>query len=425
MKSNTYSWHQNCVNQGGIEIGHPHRNDLAKHPVKGGNIMFINRLRILLVTFSIAVAGCGVGWVSTEEGSLEPSIDSGTQEPTDSDTQQPADAGQTEEPADTGIQESADEGPPEPQCNNGDVEDGEVCDSQTINCVDLPGDFSGGQATCTSDCQGWDTSSCQQESQTIEDALAQVSKARMKEMLEKLASQEFNGRNPGSGGDRLTMEYMKEHFIQAGAQPGNPKTGTYKQEFPYRQITTQNPIGVFPGNDPTLKEQVILFGGHCDALGAPVLGANDNASGTVAVLEIAYGVGLLKNLLKRTIVLMGFQAEEKGLIGSRYYCREEPLYPLKNTILMFNYDMVGTYTRSIQKTEQQQEIVDFLDYLYSDQPISYIDPDCLRSPQRSTDSAPFRQAGVKVKDYCCARIQIITPPGICPATSTTTPWNES
>src|SRR5207244_897866 len=70
-------------------------------------------------------------------------------------------------------------------------------------------------------------------------------------------------------------------------------------------------------------------------------GADDNGSGSTSVIELARRFGAMKGREGRRIVFMTFTAEERGLIGSRHYCRVEPLFPLKDTAAMFNLDMVG------------------------------------------------------------------------------------
>jgi Peptidase family M28/PDZ domain len=112
-------------------------------------------------------------------------------------------------------------------------------------------------------------------------------------------------------------------------------------------------VGVLEGVGPHANETVVI-GGHYDHLGtggifsgslAPLShnihnGADDNASGTAMVLELARRLGARRDPLPRRVVFMAFSGEEKGLLGSQYYV-EHPLYPLKSTVMMVNCDMVG------------------------------------------------------------------------------------
>lgn len=120
------------------------------------------------------------------------------------------------------------------------------------------------------------------------------------------------------------------------------------------EVPAYNAIGMLEGSDPLLKKEVIIIGAHYDHLGrggegsgslAPTsgdihYGADDNASGTAGVLELARLFTAQNPKPKRTIVFMGFGGEEEGLLGSNYYVNH-PLLPLANTVAMINMDMIG------------------------------------------------------------------------------------
>lgn len=109
---------------------------------------------------------------------------------------------------------------------------------------------------------------------------------------------------------------------------------------------TDNLLASFPGTDPELSKEAVVFGAHIDHLGIdPVTGelfagADDNASGTSVLMELARALraGLIEP--KRTVVLASFNAEEQGLIGSCEYVRR-PSHPIAKTTAMFSLDMVG------------------------------------------------------------------------------------
>jgi Zn-dependent M28 family amino/carboxypeptidase len=113
---------------------------------------------------------------------------------------------------------------------------------------------------------------------------------------------------------------------------------------------TRNVIGLIEGSDAKLKKEFVVIGGHYDHVGYLKQhkegedyiynGADDNASGTSAVLAIAKAFGAAKKKPKRSVLLMTFAGEEKGLFGSRAYV-EQPLLPLDSTVAMLNLDMVG------------------------------------------------------------------------------------
>jgi hypothetical protein len=115
---------------------------------------------------------------------------------------------------------------------------------------------------------------------------------------------------------------------------------------------TSNIVGYLEGNDPAMKDQVVVLGAHMDHLGyggpgsmtpdtvAIHHGADDNASGTAGLLEIAERLSAMKGELKRTQVFAFFSAEELGTLGSGYYVNHPP-FPLSQTIAMLNMDMIG------------------------------------------------------------------------------------
>ena len=120
-----------------------------------------------------------------------------------------------------------------------------------------------------------------------------------------------------------------------------------------QETMVKNVIGYLEGSGP-LANETIVVGAHYDHLGYGGIGsmakdrkkdihhgADDNGSGTTSVIELARRFGAMKNREGRRLVFMTFTAEERGLIGSRHYCRVEPLFALKNTAVMFNLDMVG------------------------------------------------------------------------------------
>jgi len=118
----------------------------------------------------------------------------------------------------------------------------------------------------------------------------------------------------------------------------------------------KNVIGIVEGSDPVLKDECIVFTAHYDHVGMTANGevnngADDNGTGTVALLEIAEAFQSMKKKPKRSIVFAWVTAEEKGLIGSDYYS-QNPVMPLENTLANINLDMVG---RSAEKEPEKVE----------------------------------------------------------------------
>lgn len=116
-----------------------------------------------------------------------------------------------------------------------------------------------------------------------------------------------------------------------------------KSEIITKSVAVRNVIGIIEGNNP---EQVIVLGAHYDHLGMSNgyiwNGADDNASGTVGVMTIARAIIETGKKPDKTIIIALWTAEEKGLLGSRYYI-DNLTYPLKNLRLNINFDMISRY----------------------------------------------------------------------------------
>ncbi|HKG46192.1 MAG TPA: M20/M25/M40 family metallo-hydrolase [Pyrinomonadaceae bacterium] len=139
---------------------------------------------------------------------------------------------------------------------------------------------------------------------------------------------------------------------QAAEKLANAKQVTLKTDVVRADVPAHNVVGVIEGSDPVLKDETIVIGAHYDHLGrggegslAPRSGeihhgADDNASGTAGVLELARIFSTHQPKLKRTLVFIAFSGEEEGLLGSNYYVNH-PLVPLDKTVAMINMDMIG------------------------------------------------------------------------------------
>ncbi|MCB0587334.1 MAG: M28 family peptidase [Phaeodactylibacter sp.] len=122
---------------------------------------------------------------------------------------------------------------------------------------------------------------------------------------------------------------------------------TIRQEKFRRQVLGENVLGYIEGTDEKLKKELLIVTAHYDHLGrrGPAIynGADDNGSGTAAVLEVAEAFAEARKQgagPRRSVLFMLVSGEEKGLLGSQYYV-EHPVFPLENTIADINVDMVG------------------------------------------------------------------------------------
>jgi hypothetical protein len=135
--------------------------------------------------------------------------------------------------------------------------------------------------------------------------------------------------------------------IQAGALPEG-WTASLRSEASVEVVEAPNTIGWLEGSDPELKDEYVLFSAHMDhvGIGRPVdgdsvfNGADDNASGTVTVMELAEAFAFLPERPRRSLVFVTVSGEEKGLLGSSWYAGN-PTFPLDRTVANLNLDMVG------------------------------------------------------------------------------------
>ena len=142
--------------------------------------------------------------------------------------------------------------------------------------------------------------------------------------------------------DTLKEKIKDEQKPLAMALPHRVRL-TIDSELVQDQVTA-NIAGYIEGSDPKLKDEFIVVGAHADHVGQigdlTFYGANDNASGTSTVMEIAEAFATADTLPRRSVLFIAFSGEEMGLLGSKYYC-EHPLFDIKKTKAMINLDMVG------------------------------------------------------------------------------------
>jgi aminopeptidase YwaD len=234
--------------------------------------------------------------------------------------------------------------------------------------------------------------------------------ARLERVVTDLASDALLGRGFGSEGGRLAAAYIRDRFEDAGVEP---LLEDYFHSFTHRQgilnITGYNVTGIIRGSDPALKGEYIILGAHYDHLGWELAdgdtvvynGADDNASGVAAILEVGRILAGRPDLLGRSVILVAFDGEESGLIGSKAFVNElmkgeYAVIDSGSVAVMFSLDMVGMYDAhggvDLQGigmlTDHQQLIADATTYM----DISLTNTDA--TLVRNTDTAPFGRAGV-------------------------------
>jgi len=191
------------------------------------------------------------------------------------------------------------------------------------------------------------------EAQTAQQraALARITAEGLRGHVSFLASDLLEGRGTPSRGLDIAAEYIAAQFRRAGLDAAGP--GGYFQlaavKLPQGQEATgKNVAAVLRGSSPELRDTYVVVSAHYDHLGMLPAGegdrifngANDDASGVAAVLEMAEAMRPMSPPPRRSILFLLFFGEESGFVGSRYYL-EHPLVPLEKTVADLNLEQLG------------------------------------------------------------------------------------
>ena len=170
----------------------------------------------------------------------------------------------------------------------------------------------------------------------------------LKEEVYYLSSNELQGRKTGELGFEMVSDHLKEYYEKEGIP--SPLEKDYYQHIPEtffydKDKSSQNVVAYIKGSE--FPEEVLIISAHCDHLGVKddliYNGADDNGSGTAALMEIAQAFKKAEQdgfAPKRSILFLHLTGEEEGLEGSRYYTTH-PIFSLENTIADLNIDMIG------------------------------------------------------------------------------------
>lgn len=178
-----------------------------------------------------------------------------------------------------------------------------------------------------------------------------ITAEELKAHLYIFAGDDFQGRETGEPGQKLAAEYLKKEYQRLNI-PSPLGGDDYFQEIPSSVFArgnikdSENVLAFIEGS--VFPEEVVVISSHYDHIGMDEAGniyngADDDGSGTVAILEIAEA---FKRAVdegyspKRTILFLNVSGEEKGLVGSKFYT-DNPVFPLKQTVTNLNIDMIG------------------------------------------------------------------------------------
>ncbi|MFL1011562.1 M28 family metallopeptidase [Flavisericum labens] len=178
-----------------------------------------------------------------------------------------------------------------------------------------------------------------------------ITASELKDMLYVYASDDFEGRKTGEPGQKKAIEFIKSHYLDAGISSPISE-GDYYQEIPASYFPSgikdsENVLAYIKGSEKS--DEVIVISAHLDHIGITGNGdinngADDDGSGTVAIIEMAKAFKVAQSDghgPKRSILFLHVTGEELGLYGSRYYTEENPIVPLENTVANLNIDMIG------------------------------------------------------------------------------------
>jgi hypothetical protein len=188
-------------------------------------------------------------------------------------------------------------------------------------------------------------------------ALETITAADVKRRIGIIADDSMGGRDTPSRGLDATARYIASQFRQFGLTPAGDSAG-FIQRYPLprspeprvgaRLLTAPNVVGMLEGSDPALKREYIVISAHMDhvGIGAPVNGdsiyngADDDASGTTGVIEIAEALSQPGARPKRSVIFLTVSGEEHGLWGSAWFSEHAPV-PVSQIVADLNIDMIG------------------------------------------------------------------------------------
>jgi len=240
-----------------------------------------------------------------------------------------------------------------------------------------------------------------------------ASKEYLQHTIRVLASDSLQGRKSGSSFEHKAAVYIRDYFQTMGlTMLGNEGMQPFQFTGMKGTLNSQNVVVRLEGSDSILKKECIVIGAHYDhigqarfpysrrwLLGGMHYGADDNASGTAMVMELARLLSNERANLRRSIIFVMFGAEEQGLVGSRYFVNNLPS-GTGRIVAMINFDMVGRlgteHKLFLSGEGTATELTDLLNTL----PVpDHLDVVRFKTGKGSTDSQSFYTAGFPVMSF--------------------------
>ena len=186
--------------------------------------------------------------------------------------------------------------------------------------------------------------------------LETITPSDVRKRIEIIADDSMGGRDTPSRGLEATARYIASEFERFGLAPAGDR-GSFVQRYPLptgqpgqtqSRVSAPNVVGVLEGSDPALRNEYVVLSAHMDHVGygRPVNGdsiyngADDDASGTAGVIELAEALSRPGARPKRSVIFLTVSGEEHGLWGSAYFSEHAPV-PVSQIVANLNIDMIG------------------------------------------------------------------------------------
>ncbi|MBN2022800.1 MAG: M28 family peptidase [Pirellulales bacterium] len=186
------------------------------------------------------------------------------------------------------------------------------------------------------------------EDSALAAALESIRADQLKQHVDYLADDALEGRKPGTPGGRQAGDYLAKRFEELRLEPAGDD-GSYFQAFHHGY---RNVLGLVRGADPGLAVETVVVGAHYDHVGFGTWrnsrapgggihnGADDNASGTSGLIELAEALAGMPKPPRRSILLAAWDGEEEGMLGSQHWI-DHPTVSRNRIVLVLNMDMIG------------------------------------------------------------------------------------